>query len=118
MTIEFIDDLIRGFGKTVAQRKGFEHKSSRFDILGYCSDCIDNDETHIVERSTGYLFAAIARAEDALANLRQGIAFQQTRKYAKANTHIATSLAHLKKASEECESSQRLLGNVTDVIVS
>src|ERR1700691_5620377 len=33
LTIEFTDELIRGFGKSLVERKGFEHKSSRFDIF-------------------------------------------------------------------------------------
>src|SRR5690349_15581097 len=32
LTIEFEDELIRGFGKSVAERKGYEYRHSRFDI--------------------------------------------------------------------------------------
>ena len=41
ITIEFSDNLVSGFGKTVAKRKGFRYQESRFDIFGYCSKCKD-----------------------------------------------------------------------------
>ena len=41
ITIEFSDTLVSGFGKTVAERKGFKYQESRFDIFGYCSKCKD-----------------------------------------------------------------------------
>lgn len=39
LTIEFEDDLIGGFGRTVAERKGYDYHNSRFDILGLCPQC-------------------------------------------------------------------------------
>lgn len=45
ITIEFSDDLVGGFGKTVAERKGFKYQESRFDIFGYCSNCKEQRRT-------------------------------------------------------------------------
>jgi len=39
LTIEFHDDLLSGFGRSVAERKGYEYQESRFDIFGFCKDC-------------------------------------------------------------------------------
>ena len=46
VTIEFSDALVSGFGKTVAERKGFKYQESRFDIFGYCSKCKDQRRTY------------------------------------------------------------------------
>lgn len=39
LTIEFHDDLLSGFGRSVADRKGYLYQESRFDIFGFCKDC-------------------------------------------------------------------------------
>lgn len=39
LTLEFSDGLVSGFGKTVADRKGYLYQESRFDIFGFCSKC-------------------------------------------------------------------------------
>jgi len=39
ITKEFTDTLVSGFGRTVAERKGFIFQGSRFDIFGFCSSC-------------------------------------------------------------------------------
>lgn len=46
VTIEFSDSMVSGFGKTVAERKGFKYQESRFDIFGYCSKCKDQRRTY------------------------------------------------------------------------
>jgi Fur family ferric uptake transcriptional regulator len=83
LTIEFFDDLIRGFGKSVAQRKGFEHKSSRFDILGLCAECKSKDEDHRIEAAVGSLEAAVESLEEAIAICKQSIVLFESRKVAK-----------------------------------
>lgn len=42
LTIEFHDDLLTGFGQSVAERKGYVYQESRFDIFGFCKDCKAN----------------------------------------------------------------------------
>ncbi len=44
ITIEFRDTLVSGFGKTLAERKGYEYLESRFDIFGFCSSCKDKTD--------------------------------------------------------------------------
>lgn len=109
VTIEFVDDLIRGFGKTVAQRKGFEHKNSRFDILGYCSNCNANDQTHKYQHGTDCLLSSIENSEIGIEQLRQAIDFVHARKSAKAVTMVEAAREKLKQALAECETSLNLL---------
>lgn len=46
VTIEFSDPMVSGFGKTVAERKGFRYQESRFDIFGYCAKCKDQRRSY------------------------------------------------------------------------
>ncbi len=48
LTIEFNDDLLSGFGQSVAERKGYVYQESRFDIFGFCKDCKANLDTTTV----------------------------------------------------------------------
>jgi len=50
LTIEFHDDLLSGFGQTVAERKGYVYQESRFDIFGYCKDCKANLDQNTVSQ--------------------------------------------------------------------
>jgi Fur family ferric uptake transcriptional regulator len=109
LTIEFVDDLIRGFGKTVAQRKGFEHKSSRFDILGYCNECNSNDQTHKSQHGVEYILNAIENSESAIETLRQAIDLVQARKSPKAVAAVQAAIEKLQQASGECENSLNML---------
>jgi Fur family ferric uptake transcriptional regulator len=109
LTIEFVDDLIRGFGKTVAERKGFEHTSSRFDILGYCSQCNANDFGHRVQQSADCLSSAMELVEEIAHDLRQGIDLVETRKLPRAALSVQAALAKLKQATLECENSLALV---------
>lgn len=105
LTIEFVDDLIRGFGKTVAQRKGFEHKSSRFDILGYCSDCRSKDDGYVMRQAIELLIGASESGEDALANIRYTADLLEGRKIAKAMPLVEGAISRLKASIENCEQS-------------
>ncbi len=105
LTIEFVDDLIRGFGKTVAERKGFEHTSSRFDILGYCNQCSANDFGHRVQQSIDSLTTALELVEETANDLRQGIDLLETRKLPRAASAAQAALIKMKQAMSECESS-------------
>ena len=103
LTIEFFDDLIRGFGKTVAQRKGFEHKSSRFDILGICSDCKAKDEDHKIEQAVAGLANSVACAEEAIAMARNAISSFEARKTARGQEGSLASAEKLQEALSHCD---------------
>lgn len=103
LTIEFVDDLIRGFGKSVAQRKGFEHTSSRFDILGLCNDCQAKDEDHRIEHAVGHLEESISTLEEVAESLKRAVTLYQSRKVSKAGETVQSATAKLANAISSCE---------------
>lgn len=112
LTIEFVDDLIRGFGKSVAQRKGFEHKSSRFDILGFCGQCRAKDDGYLMRQSVETLMSAIENLEESVANLRHAVELIELRKQNKALTIVNVSLSGLKNALEQTEKAQSNMAKI------
>lgn len=119
LTIEFVDDLIRGFGKTVAQRKGYEHKSSRFDILGYCSDCNTKDEAHQQDQALQFLNGAQTRLEEIARLLKETIEHLNARKQLKALRASEESVQELKATLADCQSALTLIArHGADGIVS
>ncbi|HEY9773645.1 MAG TPA: transcriptional repressor [Planktothrix sp.] len=105
LTIEFSDDLIRGFGKTVAQRKGFEHHSSRFDILGYCEACRANDQARRLDQSVSSLESAMEYADTAVVQLKQAIEQYNARRFSKGTNSIEVAVDKLRQAIADCETS-------------
>ncbi len=103
LTIEFMDDLIHGFGRTVAERKGFEHRSSRFDILGLCSDCKERDEDHRINHAIINLESAIAAAEEAIASCKQAITHYETRRTARGSEHVHSAIEDLNRSVINCQ---------------
>jgi Fur family ferric uptake transcriptional regulator len=113
LTIEFVDDLIRGFGKTVAQRKGYEHKSSRFDILGYCRDCNAKDEAHRFEEAFQSLGAALTKLEEASSLIRQTLESARLGKQLKTLRNGEASVEQIKAALAECQIALALISRNT-----
>jgi Fur family ferric uptake transcriptional regulator len=109
LTIEFEDELIRGFGKTVAERKGYEHKSSRFDILGICQECKSKDQDRKVEVSAINLESAIESLRKVLDTLETGADLLDNRKITKAAAALETAVPPLKEALDQLHSSLSLL---------
>lgn len=101
LTIEFTDDLIKGFGKMVAERKGYEHTSSRFDILGICGDCKLKDEDHKINMAIAASENVIALSEEAIANLEVALQSLQSRKLPKAQESMAAAIRPLRDALDE-----------------
>ncbi|MFA6212288.1 MAG: transcriptional repressor [Candidatus Obscuribacterales bacterium] len=109
-TIEFYDELIRGFGKAMAQRKGFDHTASRFDILGYCQNCRSKDANHKIDLVQDGVSTAIEHGEEALGQMRLGLEQLRMRKFAKALSPLRSAIAQLKQTIEELEYSANSLG--------
>ena len=108
-TIEFVDELIRGFGKSVAERKGFEHSWSRFDILGYCSDCSANDAGHRIQQSLEHVASALETLEESMAQLRQAVDLHESRKLGRGYSLVQSAAEKMRKAVVDCENSLTLL---------
>ncbi len=103
MTIEFYDELIRGFGKTVAQRKGFDHTTSRFDILGYCQNCRSKDETHKIDLVQDAVLAAVEKTEEALGQMRIALEQLRSRKFTKAYSPLKSAASQLAQTIEDLD---------------
>ena len=111
LTIEFEDELIRGFGKTVADRKGYEYKHSRFDILGLCQPCRSQGEEHRIETAVQCAEKAMASCDSAAQELDLALEQLQLRKVARGREIMETALSHLQDA---CAELQRHLESAED----
>lgn len=109
LTIEFEDDLIRGFGKSVADRKGYEYKHSRFDILGLCQNCKTQGDEHKIEMATASVEQLIGACESATADLEIALEQLSSRKFARAKELLENLLPTLQ---ESCEELERCLENL------
>jgi Fur family ferric uptake transcriptional regulator len=109
LTVEFSDDLIRGFGKAVAERKGYEHKASRFDILGICSTCKAKDEDHKIAACIDGIQTAKDLLGQSLEKLNNAAALLENRKLAKAQEMLLAGIPQLKDACAEAEAAADLL---------
>lgn len=104
-TIEFSDELIHGFGKSVAERKGFEHTASRFDIFGLCRDCYIKDESHKIEQAITNLQEAIQVTEDSTTLLKQALDCHQNRKFSKSKDIVRLAIEKLKATTHNLDES-------------
>ena len=109
LTIEFTDELIKGFGKAVAERKGYEHKSSRFDILGVCADCRAKDNDHKIGTTVAAVENVIALTSEAVACLEGTLSHLEARKLAKAHEGITSAIGPLRDALDELMQSLEII---------
>jgi Fur family ferric uptake transcriptional regulator len=101
LTIEFTDELIKGFGRTLAERKGFVHANSRFDILGICKTCKAKDEDHKISSCIGALEISLAQLQEAQEKAQAAIALMETRKIARANDVLIELNERIENAQAE-----------------
>lgn len=104
LTIEFEDDLIKGFGRSVADRKGYEYKHSRFDVLGVCQQCRLKGEDHRIEAYRSVAEKALACCQEIVSEADLALAQLEMRKHARAKDHLETVLSILQEAFKELES--------------
>lgn len=116
LTIEFVDDLIRGFGEAVAKHKGFEHKASRFDILGLCGDCKNKDEDHRIENAIQNLNSAIEATRQALELMLQSITLHEGRRISRGQETAVHALDLLENAVLSCRESLTLASRNGDLV--
>ena len=114
-TIEFYDELIRGFGKTVAQRKGFDHTTSRFDILGYCQNCRNNDEGRRLDQVEVALENAIDKSQDALSQMRNALDSLRNRRFSRVDAPIKSAITQLTKSIEDLDKASSHLPNSNQI---
>jgi len=98
LTIEFEDNLIRGFGKTVAERKGYDYRHSRFDILGICQQCRIQGEDHRIAVAVEAAEKVIASCETICRELDSALEQLQLRKPSRARDFMDSALSQLQKS--------------------
>lgn len=103
LTIEFEDDLIRGFGKNVADRKGYEYKHSRFDILGLCEKCKSQGDDHRIELATNSIEQLLSTCESITADLEIALEQLSSRKIQRAKELLENLVPALQESQEELE---------------
>ncbi len=113
LTIEFQDELIRVFGKTVAQRQGYNHHSSRFDILGYCSDCSLKNDAHSIDQTASALKHCLDSLAEAATLTKQAAELNDHRRFTKAIKSADASMEKLQQATESCQKALALLSRHT-----
>jgi len=91
-TVEFVDDLLKGFGQVLAKKSGYEFKRSQFDLYGLCQECQSKSEQFKIRQAVGTLH-----------DLEEQLA--------KVETLIRNSLAHFegRKIDKGCESMETLI---------
>jgi Fur family ferric uptake transcriptional regulator len=109
LTIEFEDDLIRGFGKTVADRKGYEYKHSRFDILGVCQPCRSQGDDHRIDQSIRTVEKMLAACESITQELELSLEQLQLRKLVRARELMDNAYLQIQEAGDEFERSLEFL---------
>jgi Fur family transcriptional regulator, ferric uptake regulator len=103
-TMEFEDKLIHGFGKTVAERKHYDYRHSRFDIYGICSSCGARGDRHRIDQAVGAIEKALELLEDVTEELELAMEQMQMRKFARGRELIEKALPGLKDACRHLES--------------
>ena len=104
LTIEFEDDLIAGFGRSVAEWKGYEYRSSRFDILGTCQVCRARGDDHKIEAALAAIERVIGLCEIASDSLSESVDLFESRKLARGKEMLIGSRDALKQALADLES--------------
>lgn len=113
LTIEFIDERLPAFGKTVAKTKGFIHSKSRFDILGFCAQCRLSSNKSVKAKIAEYWQIAFAASEEAVNGLlavkerlnQEDISEQQMKDLLVNNEIIKLKL---KEALQNCDAAENL----------
>lgn len=103
ITIEFEDELIRGFGSSVAERKGYEYRNSRFDILGICNNCKSTGIDRRLDGILNTLEKTMVQAESIASNCEEAMGLIEINKIAEGRELLASTLSLLKECTQEVE---------------
>lgn len=103
LTIEFEDDLIAGFGKSVAEWKGYEYRSSRFDILGICQTCKSRGDDHKIEAALTAIERVVGLCDLSQDTLSEAVDLFESRKLSRGRDMLVSSRDALKQALADLE---------------
>jgi Fur family transcriptional regulator, ferric uptake regulator len=102
-TMEFEDKLIHGFGKTVAERKGYEYRHSRFDILGICRPCRLKVDDQKIDRTLAAVEKTLSVCLTATRQLDLARQQIRLRKFRKGREFLLPALPDLQEACRELQ---------------
>lgn len=103
LTIEFHDDLLSGFGQTVAERKGYIYQESRFDIFGFCKDCKANLDTNTVSQILQSLENVSTLLDEGKRVVDAGVRSLMSDKDRSVASSIERARKLLQQSVDECE---------------
>lgn len=103
LTIEFEDELIAGFGKSVAEWKGYEYRSSRFDILGICNTCKSRGDDHKIEFALSAVERVMGVCDTTQDALAEAVELFESRKMARGRELLISTRDTLKQALSELD---------------
>lgn len=103
LTIEFHDDLLSGFGQTVAERKGYIYQESRFDIFGFCKDCKANLDTNTVSQVLQSLENVSTLLDEGKRVIDSGVRSLMSDKDRSVAASIERARKLLQQSVDECE---------------
>lgn len=110
LTIEFIDERLPAFGQTVAKRKGFSLIKSRFDILGYCENCLKSSNEDKKTKLKEHWQSALNILEESI-NLIETLndCKLEDDKLTTLITNNQLAIENLNEAIENCQLADKLL---------
>ncbi len=110
LTIEFVDQRLPTFGQTVAKRKGFSVIKSRFDILGYCENCLKSSNEDKKTKIKEHWQSAASSLEESISLIEQ--LSQDDPNDGRLSELIANNqlvIEQLAEALENCQTADKLL---------
>jgi len=102
-TVEFVDELLKGFGQVLAKRSGYEFKRSRFDLYGLCQDCQAKSEQFKIKQALATLESAQDQLERAESSVETAHGFIEARRIDKGRETMDALIQELKRLQESLE---------------
>jgi Fur family ferric uptake transcriptional regulator len=100
-TIEFVDDLLKGFGKVLAKRNGYEFKRSRFDLYGLCQECQAKSSEFKIRQTITHLQTAGAQLERYEETIASATTHFEARRFERGCEAVETMLQDLEQMQSE-----------------
>lgn len=115
-TVEFVDELLQGFGQVLARKNGYEFKRSRFDLYGLCQQCQSKSGEHKIRQSIACLHDVRENLEKLQHLINTAVGHFESRKIDKgceAMDSVIDLLDHLQSEVQNSSAKFRLSHNST-----
>jgi Fur family ferric uptake transcriptional regulator len=100
-TVEFVDDLLKGFGQVLAKRNGYEFKRSRFDLYGLCQECQAKSSEFKIRQTVSRLQTAGVQMERYEITIASATSHFEARRLDRGCEAVATMLQELEQLQSE-----------------